>query len=272
MMDHSDGRLAGCIAPALALLMLAGCAAMPPAGDSEAIAEYQQINDPLEPANRAVFQFNEAVDTMVVRPAAEAYRGIVPEFGRERVGDFLHNLRSPIILANDLLQGDVGRAGNTVGRFALNTTFGVLGIMDVAAPMGWPRHDEDFGQTLAVWGIEEGPYLVLPILGPSNPRDTVGMVVDHFIDPINHWADATDNESAVYTRAGVGAVDRRERLIDVLDETKRTSLDYYAAVRSLYRQRRAADIRNSNGVEGLPAPGLAGDVRPYDGTKLSRSE
>jgi len=168
------------------------------------------------------------------------------------VRSFLNNLRTPVVLANDLLQGDLGRAWNTVARFGINLT--TLGFYDLAEDFGFERHDEDFGQTLGVWGVGEGPYLMLPGFGPSNPRDGIGRVVDYFLDPlnwylpgqewagINGWGDA--GELADTTRKLVDAVDARSRQIESLDEIERNSLDFYATIRSLYRQRRADEIRN----------------------------
>jgi len=246
--------------------LVTACATRPPADDPEAVAEFEQINDPFEPANRAIFGFNQAVDKAVIRPVAQAYRDVVPEFGRMRVRDFLANLRSPVVFANQLLQGDGDGAWTTLGRFCINTTFGVLGIMDVASEMGLKPEEEDFGQTMAVWGFPEGPYLVLPILGPSNPRDAVGLVADFYIDPITHWSQATSSEWEPVARTGATTVDTREGLLDVLDETERTSLDYYSSLRSLYRQRRAAAISDGNGDDiGTPSgvvPGFGPSLSP----------
>lgn len=236
------GRLALRMGAAAFAFALAGCATPPPADDPEGVAEFEQLNDPLEPTNRAIFAFNEGVDTVILRPAAQGYRYVVPPFGRDRVSDFLDNLKSPLFLANDLLQGNIKAAGITIGRFAMNTTFGVFGIMDVAEPAGLPEHKSDFGQTLGVWGIGEGPYLVLPLLGPSNPRDTVGVAVEYFADPVDIYLDDNHMKWLSWTRTGVSAVSMREAYLDVLDDVKRTSLDYYSAMRSLYRQRRAAEI------------------------------
>ncbi len=151
---------------AAATLLLAGCATPPPASDPDAVAEFEQTNDPLEPMNRAIFDFNNGLDTVFLSPLARAYRAAVPQFGRDRVSDFLDNLDAPIVFANDLLQGNLSLAGKTLERFALNSSFGVLGIMDVAKPMGIPGHDADLGQTFGVWGISSGPYLCCRCLGP----------------------------------------------------------------------------------------------------------
>ncbi len=157
----------------------------------------------------------------------------------------LRNLRSPIILGNDVLQGQGRRAWYTLVRFLLNSTIGLAGLFDPASHMGFPYHDEDFGQTLAAWGAGEGFYLVLPILGPSNPRDTLGLVVDYTADPTRITLRNADEADLVDVRTGARIIDGRARNVEAIDDIKSTSLDYYAAVRSLYSQRRAVEIRNA---------------------------
>ncbi|MDK9722825.1 MAG: VacJ family lipoprotein [Rhodospirillales bacterium] len=239
----------------LALTLVAGCAAPPPAGDKEAQAEWNQINDPAEPTNRNVFAFNSGVDDNVLKPMAEGYRDFVPGNLRTNLRNMISNLGEPATAANDLLQGEFLRAATAVGRFCVNSTFGFLGMGDVAGGGGMEHHSEDFGQTLAVWGVGEGPYVVLPIVGPSNPRDTVGFVVDRFLDPVS-WVMPATPLLADVGKGTVEAVDKREKYIDPLNEVQRTSLDYYASLRSLYRQKRADDIRNGMKGPTMPAPGL----------------
>lgn len=249
-------------APLFVLALAAGCATPPPADDKEALAEFEQTNDPLEPMNRAIFDFNDAVDKALIKPVAQGYRAVVPAFGRERVRDVLNNLRSPIVFANDVLQGEPDRAMQTLMRFAFNTGFGIGGLFDLAAPGGIPYHDEDFGQTFAVWGMGEGPYLVLPILGPSNPRDAGGLAVEWLADPFDIWMDNTGRDWAIWTRTGVGGVDKRENYLDTLDEIEKSSVDYYAAMRSLYRQRRAVDVKNGPVIDKVPSPSLSSSDTP----------
>jgi len=235
-----------------AALLLQACATPPT--DPDALAAYEEANDPLEPMNRDIFAFNEAADKYVIRPLAEGYVAIVPAVGRRSVRNFLNNLRSPVVFANDVLQFDLERAGITAGRAIVNTTAGIGGLFDVATEIGLPFHDEDFGQTLAVWGIGEGPYLMLPILGPSNPRDTVGLVADGFMDPLNWYLDNIGLGYLTYVRAAIDGIDKRASVLDTLDEIKRTSLDFYATIRSLYRQRRIDEINNGEPKPGTPGP------------------
>lgn len=223
---------------------------------AQPVADMDDENDPLEGLNRGIFEFNRVVDGAFLKPAAQIYRGVLPQEAQDGIRNFLRNLRSPLILVNNLLQGDMQAAGNTIGRFLLNTTAGLGGVLDLAADRGIPYRGEDFGQTLAVWGIGDGPYLMLPILGPSNVRDTTGMVAEWLVDPVNYYLDEEGLEWLIYVRAGLTGIDARARSIDVLNELERTSLDYYAAIRSLYRQQRTNDIRNSRPSDDEGRPNL----------------
>lgn len=203
-------------------------------------------NDPLEPVNRVFFEFNLIMDGLLLEPLARIYRGVTPQFFRDAVNNFLDNLNTPVVLANDILQGEPYRAEKTLGRFMLNTIMGVGGLIDVGGMVGMPaRHNEDFGQTLAVYGVGEGPYLVLPLLGPSNPRDAFGFVVDFAFDPTTYVAPA----DLRWARFGTDLLAFREENIENIDELKRSSIDLYAATRTLTRQLRASEIRN-----GAPPP------------------
>jgi phospholipid-binding lipoprotein MlaA len=249
-------RRAGLPAMAVAVLLVAGCATAPDPADTEAVAEFQRVNDPAEPANRGVFAFNRALDQALLRPAAIVYKDYTPELFQMGVHNVLNNLRSPVIFFNDVLQGRIEHAVATWARFMINSTIGVLGLFDPATGMGIEFHNEDFGQTLAVWGVPEGPYLMLPVFGPSNPRDTVGLVVDILVDPLNWWAANTGNDWAPWARGGMRAIDTRARNFDAIEDLEKTSLDFYAAIRSLYRQRRADEISNGEGSANMPAPSL----------------
>ena len=236
-----------------ASLALVGCASTP--------AQQGSVSDPAEGVNRAVFGFNRGVDTVLIRPVAYAYREAVPAPVRDRVTDFYRNLRSPVILANDLMQGNLERAGNTLARFWINTIGGIGGLVDLATVVGIPRHEEDFGQTLATWGAGEGPYVMLPLLGPSNVRDTVGMVVDFFLDPAGYIIRAEYERVVSYIRTGSEVIDNRSRILQATDDLERNSVDYYAQVRSLYKQRRDALIRNGAPPPGTEVPGLSSELR-----------
>ncbi|MFP6733877.1 MAG: VacJ family lipoprotein [Rhodospirillales bacterium] len=245
------------------MFVLANCASAPE-NDPEALAEYQTINDPIEPANRTIFSFNLFLDRALFRPVTAIYRTIAPETVREFIHNFLQNLRTPVILANDLLQGEPSRGGTTTVRFAINTTIGILGFGDPASSMGFEQHDEDFGQTLAVWGVGEGPYLMIPIFGPSNPRDAVGKIVDFFLDPVNWWARNEGLDSVLWGRTVMTGIDTRDQLWDVLDDLEKSSIDFYASIRSLYRQRRNDEITNGEGLDDKPPPGFSGDFEIAD--------
>ncbi len=244
-----------------AAFLFAGCAT-PPKDDPEALAEFEKANDPIEPFNRVVFDFNLFVDKLIFKPIATMYDGAMPEYGQERVHNVLANMRAPVVFINDVLQGEGERAGVTAGRFAINTTVGVLGIFDVAAEWGLEPHSEDFGQTFAVWGAPEGFYLVLPIFGPSNPRDGLGLLAEAVLDPVNYWARSEDIDELPISRTLATGVDIRARNLATLDEIERTSIDFYAAIRSLYRQRRADEIRNSRPSAIEPAPGFSTTPNP----------
>ena len=238
------------VAVVLAGLLLPACAAVPE--DPDAYAAYKEANDPFEPTNRVIFQFNRGLDALIFKPLAQAYVTVVPEPGRRSLRNVLNNLRSPVILANDILQAEISRAGVTIGRFLINSTLGLAGLFDVADDFGLPFHDEDFGQTLAVWGVPEGPFIMLPVFGPSNPRDAIGKAVDTFFDPLWYVFDHNDIEYAALIRSMVDGIDRRAQVLDLLDEIERTSLDFYATIRSLYRQRREDEINNGVLRPGVP--------------------
>jgi phospholipid-binding lipoprotein MlaA len=219
------------------------------------VAEFRQTNDPIEPFNRTMYSVHQGIDTVVLRPAATGYRTVVPGPVRLGIRNVLGNLRTPVILVNDMLQGEPRRAGDTLGRFLINSTLGVGGIFDVAQhQFGVPGHTEDYGQTLARWGVQEGPYLFIPVLGPSNPRDLTGFGLGIASDPFAWLGQGATVDALTWSRAGVTVVDTREQLIEVLDDIERSSLDPYATLRSGYRQRRRAEIENRLGG-AVPASG-----------------
>ena len=218
-------------------VIAAGCSTPSP----ESVAQ----NDPYEKTNRQVFAFNMALDHNVAKPVAKAYNYVLPEFMRDGVHNVLDNLDKPVTFGNDVFQGESIRAGQTFARFFVNSTLGLGGMIDVASHTGLPNHSEDFGQTLAVWGAGEGPYLMMPGIGPSNPRDLAGKVPDFFMDPLLYAHYPYEN-LVNDMRMGLSLVDLRARNIDTLDQVERTSIDYYATTRSLYRQYRAAQIKNED--------------------------
>jgi phospholipid-binding lipoprotein MlaA len=235
----------------LALILLAGLGLSGCATTGQEASS--QINDPFEEFNRGMFAVNDAVDQVLMRPVAKAYRAVTPKELRKGVHNILTNLKSPITFANQVLQGDFEGAGNVLLRTTLNTFAGMGGLMDVAAAEGIEDEPEDFGQTLAVWGMGHGPYIVLPILGPSSLRDATGLAVDTFADPLRLYLHNTDQEEWYYARVAAIGIDKREALLDVLDDLRSSSFDYYAALRSAYYQRRAALV-NDESPENSTAP------------------
>jgi phospholipid-binding lipoprotein MlaA len=219
-----------------------------------------EINDPIEPLNRAVFALNNFIDMVLIEPAAKVYTAALPNFARNGVQNFMRNLKSPIIVANDLLQGNIGNAGVATARFFINTTAGIAGLVDVASTQGLSYTSEDFGQTLAVWGFRDGFYLVLPLIGPSSLRDTVGMTADAYADPLRIWSFKTGHDWIYYTRNGVESFDNRARIVKAVEDLRRNSIDYYAAVRSAYTQKRGSDIHNQS-AQSTP------EIPDYDGSK-----
>jgi phospholipid-binding lipoprotein MlaA len=211
------------------------------------------VNDPLESVNRVIFGFNEIVYEFLLTPVATTYNTVLHETVRSGVSNAIDNISSPVTLVNDILQFELDRALTTIARFVVNTIAGIGGIADVASSIGLEEHSEDFGQTLGSYGVGEGLYLVLPLLGPSNPRDAIGdLVVDPYFDPLGLYLSNTDRDAAGYARTGVSAVSEFAGLMGELSQIKRTSVDYYAAIRSLYRQKRVAEISNGR-EEDLPA-------------------
>ncbi|NWG47333.1 MAG: VacJ family lipoprotein [Alphaproteobacteria bacterium] len=242
-------RLAVAFAAALGLGLALVAAPLPAMANETAPAGERSdevridANDPLEDVNRVFFSVNNGIDTVLLRPVAEVYRFVIPGFGRNGIRNFLDNLATPVVFANDVFQGEFSRAGTTAARFGINTTIGIGGVLDPAEAWGLERHSEDFGQTLGVYGVGEGPYLYLPLLGPSPPRDLLGRGVDMALDPIN-WIGGDTAEIVGISTTVLNVIDIRARNIETLDELERSSIDYYAAVRSLYRQSRRTAIRN----------------------------
>lgn len=238
-------------------LALPACAHVPT--DPTAHAEYEQNNDPAEPTNRVIFAGNKFADDNAMKPVARGYKSYVPGRVRHGIHNFVGNLGEPSVAVNDVLQGNLGRAWNTTQRFAINTTVGGAGLFDVATGWDRPGHAADFGQTLGVWGVGPGPSVQLPLFGASNVRDSVGKVAGLVTNPTTF---ITGGVAAVVmpVSSGLEVVDGRAELLGATDSLEHNSLDYYATMRSVMAQHRAAFV-----VEGK-----AGDVTAHnDGTLLS---
>jgi len=242
------------ILPIVLSLTLTACGGAAPNGASQ----YQDANDPYENFNRKMFTFNMTLDEYALEPVAKGYL-YVPEPVRMSVRRFIDNLTSPVTLANDVLQGQWSRAGTTGARLGINTTLGLFGFFDPATSLGFASHDEDFGQTLAVYGVSEGPYLYLPILGPAPPRDLLGTTVDTVFNPVTYILD--DGLSGPVLVFAVAGIDSRATNVGIIDEIERSSVDYYASVRSLYRQNRQSEI--DNGKTNLDALPDIGDLDDF---------
>ena len=257
MKSVTKTRFLSILAAAAVLLMATGCASTG-TGEAQMVGD-EQISDPFEGGNRVVFAVNEAIDKAVLEPVARGYRYVTPKPVRTGVKNFLHNLKSPIIMANQLLQGDLDGLANATGRLFIKTLLGVGGLFDVADMGGIPYEPEDFGQTLATWGVGNGPYMIIPLLGPSTVRDGTGMLVDTFADPVRIYMFNHDLEWLHYTRIGVTALSEREELLDLIDDLRTNSFDYYAAIRSAYYQRRQALVNDMD-----PSMSAGPDIPDYD--------
>lgn len=221
------------VALAFCCLLVTGCASTP-AGRTDP-------RDPFERVNRAVFKFNDAIDRTVARPVARAYRKVTPDPVETGVSNFMDNITYPIVIVNDLLQGKFGAAARDTGRFLLNTTLGVGGVFDPATAVGLEENNEDFGQTLGVWGVPPGPYLMLPFLGPSTVRDGIGQIADEYSDPRNY----IERDAIRYSILALRVVDTRARLLDA-DAALDRAFDRYAFVRNAYLQRREYLVRDGD--------------------------
>ncbi len=272
-MTRRFGQFTRAAATIVVASTVAGCAAT-------ASQSSEEVYDPLESVNRVIFDVNQQVDRFVIRPIAVAYRDVIPEPFRDRVTDFLRNARTPIIFVNQVLQGDWEGAGDAAGRFFINSTIGIGGLIDIANynNQGIPFENEDFGQTLAVWGVDEGPYLVVPLIGPSNVRDGVGFLVETLADPIGLVMTEFDIQEFNYARLGFTIIDVRSRTVEATDELEASSVDYYAAIRSIYNRTRQAEILDGDvpdesfeipdfdedlsGLEDFISPGLEPATQP----------
>ena len=232
----------------LSLTLFAGCAST------------NNPRDPLEPINRAVYQFNDGLDKVVMKPVATVYREALPDFVRTGVTNFFSNLYDILTALNSLLQGKIADAASDVGRIAVNSTIGIAGLFDVATEIGLEKHKEDFGQTLGRWGIGDGPYLQIPFLGPSSIRDAVGTFVDVKADPIGWiWRDHIATRNSLW---GLYFVNLRAILLDSTKILEEAALDPYEFQRDAYLQRRRNLI-----YDGNPPPQKEEDEMPELKTK-----
>ncbi|RJG08339.1 MlaA family lipoprotein [Massilia cavernae] len=231
-------------------LALAGCATNNPA-------------DPLEPYNRAVFQFNDAVDRAALKPAATAYKRVLPGFVQTGVNNFFGNMSDVWTAANNLMQGKGEQGMSDVTRVAMNSTFGLLGVLDIASEAGLQKHNEDFGQTLGRWGVPSGPYFMLPILGPSTIRDTAGLPLDLAADPWNY-------KDPVHVRnmgTALRIVDKRAEILDASNLLEEAALDRYVFIRDGFLQRRESQVFDGEAnpkakkAAAGDAPSDAGSIR-----------
>lgn len=228
-------------------------------GKNSGAPEQDNAHDPLEGFNRAMYTFNDTLDRYVAKPLAKGYRAITPTSVRRSISNFFDNLHDPLNMLNNLLQGKPGQATSDLSRFMVNSTFGVLGLFDVASKWDLPKHDEDFGQTLAVWGVGDGPYLVLPIFGPRNLRDSAGLAVDWQAYPVNHLEDRSTRNIVLLAEW----VERREQLLEAGDILEQAAgPDPYVFVREAYRQRRLNLIYDGNPPQAAPPPGLFEEDEP----------
>jgi phospholipid-binding lipoprotein MlaA len=215
-----------------------------PAQAQQEETEAHTINDPWEPFNQAMFTLNLKVDEYVLRPVATAYDSVMPDAAQRGVQRFLKNLGIAERLANNIFQGKIDGAGLEVGRFLVNTTVGCVGFLDVAdAAFGWKESPEDFGQTLAVYGVTNGPYLVLPFYGPSSVRDTAGLMVDGALNPMNYLLSTVQVVAIKGGTAAANAVNSRSMNLELFQDVDRYSVDLYGAVQDAYIQRREQAVK-----------------------------
>ncbi len=197
------------------------------------------IEDPMESLNRSIYQFNTTFDDYLLEPTTRGYDKVTPQPVKKGISNFFSNLSYPVVVVNDLLQGKFLQGGSDFARVVVNSTVGVLGIFDVASHLDMPKHNEDFGQTLATWGVSDGPYVMLPFLGPSSVRDSGGLVVDFFVDPLYTIEDNGVRNALVAGKA----VDTRYKFFDESQLLDEIAIDPYAFLRSSYSQNREMQIK-----------------------------
>ena len=217
----------------LSLSLLSGCATIEGEADPD---------DPLESFNRAMYSFNDTLDRAVLKPVAQGYNAVLPAPVNKGVSNFFSNIDDVVVLFNDILQLKFDQTLSDGARIFFNTTIGLLGIFDVASGMDLPKHDEDFGQTLGYWGVDTGAYIVWPFFGPSNVRDTVGLIGDAYVNPLYDIEPGGDRTALVV----VDVIDRRAGLLSASKILKEAALDPYLFVRDAYLQRRQNLVYDGN--------------------------
>lgn len=222
-------------------ILLSACATVPGGQPSE--------GDPFESYNRAMFSFNDGIDEYVLKPITKGYDAIMPSPVKTGISNFFSNIGDVFVILNDLLQFKFKQAIEDTGRFVFNTTFGVYGLADIATPFGFPKHDEDFGQTLATWGIGDGPYFVLPFFGPRTMRGVGGFAIETTLDPLYQIENQNDLYAAVFLRA----IDTRYQLLKTTEIVDKAALDKYSFVRDAYLQHRINLIYDGNPPEDKDA-------------------
>ncbi len=237
-------RFAALAAPALILAAaLSGCAKPPPVSDTADYQAFQQQDDPLEPTNRVFYSVNDKIDRYAFKPIAKGYIDITNQTIRNHVGDFVTNFGEPGRIVYFAFGGKPRDAGTALVRFAVNSTVGIGGIFDPATGLGYPETDTDFGLTLAEWGIPAGPYLYLPVFGPSGARDVFTLPAEFFLTPVEPAPTSLALKVFNYSETAVHLVNTRAQFIDPIDQIQATALDPYATFRSLYRQSRASQLQ-----------------------------
>lgn len=222
------------------LLALSACATMPKPTDPEALAEYNEANDPYQSLNRKMYNLSFAVDKYTMKPVAKAYVWAVPRLARQSLGNMVRTMNEPIVFFNDVGAGKSRLAGDTFARWVINMSVGIGGLIDVAKMAGYPHHDNDAGITLATWGVKSGPYLFLPMMGPSSIRDGIGYGIDVGLSPWNYVPRGYGLLTFNWAYNITGIINGRADHLDDLEQLERDALDPYATIRSAYQQQRKA--------------------------------
>ena len=233
------------------------CATAPPKSDVADYQAYKAVNDPAEPTNRVFYKVNDTLDAYIMRPVAKGYVHVTNQPIRDHVGDFVSNIGEPARTLNFALEGMQQDAGVSFLRFLVNSTIGIGGIFDPATHLGLPETDTDFGMTLAIWGVPDGPYLYLPVFGPSGARDVWNLPVEYFATPMEVAPASAALTDFGDSETGLHLINTRASLLDTIDQIKGTALDPYATFRSLYRQSRASEVVNIYQAEGRTPPAWA---------------